>query len=104
MNNKTKGLVVASFAFLMPIIAFAAEASDPVTKTINSVITWLSTVGGGLAVLFIVIAGIMMVSSSESADNVKKAQEIIKWAAVGLIIILLANAIKAIIESLVKLS
>ncbi|MDD4333792.1 MAG: TrbC/VirB2 family protein [Candidatus Pacebacteria bacterium] len=97
MKNKIKGLVVASF---LPFVVFA----DAITSTIDNVVKWISTVGGGLAVLFIVIAGVMMVTSSESADNVKKAQDIIKWAAVGLIIILLANAIKAIIESLVKLS
>lgn len=94
MKNKIKGLLVASF---LPYFVFA----DAITDTISNVVEWLSAVGGGLAVLFIVIAGIMMVSSNESADNVKKAQEMIKWAAIGLVIILLANAITSIVKNFV---
>lgn len=94
MKNKIKGLVVTSF---LPFVVFA----DAITSTIDNVVTWISTVGGGLAVLFIVIAGVMMVTSSESADNVKKAQDIIKWAAIGLVIILLANAITSIVKNFV---
>ncbi|MDD4661800.1 MAG: pilin [Candidatus Pacebacteria bacterium] len=97
MNNKIKGVILTGLTFL-PIVAFA----DEVTDTLKNVTTWLSTVGGGLAVLFIVVAGIMMVSSSENADNVKKAQDIIKWAMVGLVIILLANAVTGIVTNFVK--
>jgi len=98
MKNKIKGLSLVALTTILPMfITFA----DEITDTIDSVINWLTTVGGGLAVLFIVIAGVMMITSNENADNVKKAGQIIKWAGIGLAIILLARAITGIVKGFV---
>ncbi|MDD3919435.1 MAG: pilin [Candidatus Pacebacteria bacterium] len=98
MNNKIKGLSLLAVATVLPSTIVLADA---VTSTISNIVTWISTVGGALAVLAIVIAGVMMVASQDNADNVKNARDIIKWAMIGLVIILMANALANIVNSLV---
>lgn len=98
MNNKTKGLGLLAVATVLPSTIVLADA---VTSTISNIVTWISTVGGALAVLAIVIAGVMMVASQDNSDNVKNARDIIKWAMIGLVIILMANALANIVNSLV---
>ncbi|MDD3032499.1 MAG: pilin [Candidatus Pacebacteria bacterium] len=98
MNNKIKGLSLLAVATVLPSTIVLADA---VTNTISNIVTWISTVGGALAVLAIVIAGVMMVASQDNADNVKNARDIIKWAMIGLVIILMANALANIVNSLV---
>lgn len=93
---KSTGLIIGSLS-VFPFLAYA----DEVTETIQNVVSWLTMVGGGLAILAIVIAGIFMVVSAENPDNVDRAKKIILWASIGLIIILLANALTSIVESLV---
>lgn len=100
MKNKIKGLSLLAVTTVMPITMVLAE-DDKIVTTIQNIVTWISTVGGALAVLAIVIAGVMMVASQEDTSNVEKARGIIKWAIIGLIIILMANALANIVNSLV---
>ena len=51
--------------------------------------------------LAIVIAGIMMVMSHENEKNVSSAKDIIKWAMIGLGVILMANVLASIVKGLV---
>lgn len=98
MKNKIKGLGLVAFTTILPTSIIFADA---ITETIDKIVTWLSTIGGGLAVLSIVIAGVMMVMSNENEKNVANAKEIIKWSMIGLAIILMANVLTSIVSELV---
>lgn len=101
MRNKIKGAGLIAFTTILPILNVFAEESDQLTQTINKISTWLTTIGGGLAVLAIVIAGIMMVMSHENEKNVSSAKDIIKWAMIGLGVILMAKVLASIVKGLV---
>lgn len=102
MRNKIKGAGLIAFTTILPILnVFAEEEGNQITQTINEISTWLTTIGGGLAVLAIVIAGIMMVMSHENEKNVSSAKDIIKWAMIGLGVILMANVLASIVKGLV---
>jgi len=98
MNNKIKGAGLLAIATVLPSTIIFADA---ITDTIKNIVTWISTVGGSLAVLAIVIAGVYMINSQDNASNVENARAIIKWAIIGLIIILMANALANIVNGLV---
>ncbi|HOI60236.1 MAG TPA: pilin [Candidatus Pacearchaeota archaeon] len=99
MNNKIKGLGLVAISAFIPV--FATFAEDAITETIKNINIWLTTVGGGLAVLSIIIAGVLMVLSNENEKNVANAKNIIKWAMIGLGIILMANVLTTIVRGLV---
>lgn len=102
MRNKIKGAGLIALTTILPVLnVFAEEEGDQVTKTIAEISKWLTTIGGGLAVLAIVIAGIMMVMSHENEKNVSSAKDIIKWAMIGLGVILMANVLASIVKGLV---
>lgn len=101
MRNKIKGAGLIAFTTILPILNVFAAEGDQITQTINEISTWLTTIGGGLAVLAIVIAGIMMVMSHENEKNVSSAKDIIKWAMIGLGVILMANVLASIVKGLV---
>lgn len=101
MKNKIKGLGLVAFTTILPTSIIFADA---ITATIDEIVTWLSTIGGGLAVLSIVIAGVMTVMSNENEKNVANAKEIIKWSMIGLAIILMANVLTSIVRQLVVTS
>ena len=98
MNNKSNGLGLFIVSTFIPVFVTFADA---VTETIDNINKWLTTVGGGLAVLSIIIAGVMMVMSNENEKNVANAKDIIKWAMIGLAVILMANVLTSIVRGFV---
>lgn len=83
--------------FIPVFVTFA----DAVTETIDNINEWLTIVGGGLAVLSIIIAGVMMAMSNENEKNVANAKDIIKWAMIGLAVILMASVLTSIVRGFV---
>lgn len=64
-------------------------SSDSVTATIAKVVTFILGLVGALAVLMIIVGGVMYVVGGSDRGTQETAQNIIKWAVVGLVIALL---------------
>lgn len=76
--------------------ACAKNTDDPITGTggiIIKVANILAWFGGAIAVIMIVFAGFTYVTSAGEASKVKRAKDIILYAAVGLIVIVVARMI-----------
>lgn len=102
MKNKIKGLLIIASTALLPIVSvLAADDSNDIADTIKEIRELLTVIGGALAILGFVVAGLMMTISYESEENVKKAKDIIKWSMVGLAVVLMAKALSAIVEGVV---
>lgn len=73
-----------------------ASRNDPITGNgsvlfkITNIIAWF---GGVLAVIFIVYAGFLYVTSGGDSGKVKTAKDIILYSAVGLVVIVMARSI-----------
>ena len=62
---------------------------DPVLSIVQTILL----IGGILAVVMIIIAGVQMTTSAGNSAAVAKAKNTLMWAIVGLIVIVLAYAI-----------
>lgn len=106
-------IIVSVFCFVKPTLAdetYDFKVPDPpegvhVTKsttilgTINPIVTWVSGVVGIVCVAYIVFAGIKITTSGENEENRKKAIKMITYAIIGLVTVLVAYAIVAIVAS-----
>lgn len=64
------------------------------------VIDYALSITGGLAVLFIIIGGYWYITSGASPGNEKKGKETLKYAVLGLVVVLLSYAIVRVVEQL----
>lgn len=100
MKNKIKGLLIIASTAVVPTLSVCAAESN-ISKTIVKITDLLTTIGGVLAILGFVVAGLMMTLAFENEENVKTAKNIIKWSMIGLLVILMAKALSAIVEGVV---
>jgi len=100
MKNKIKGLLIIASTAVVPTLSVCA-AKDKISETIVKITDLLTTIGGVLAILGFVVAGLMMTLAFENEENVKTAKNIIKWSMIGLLVILMAKALSAIVEGVV---
>lgn len=86
-----------------------AHAADPgftnplgEVKTIipflSRITTWLLGLVGFLAMLALVVGGIRMITAFGNEQGVEKAKEIIKWAVIGLVVVVLSYAVIRIVS------
>lgn len=76
-----------------PDDAFTSDFRSSVIGIINYILTFL----GLLAVGFIVYAGVLLVTDAGAEENVGKAKNIILYAVIGIVMILLSFAIVNVI-------
>lgn len=69
-----------------------AEANR-VTETIRGALRIFQVIAGIVAVFYMVIAGLRFITSSGSSDGVKSARNTILYSAIGIIIVIVSEAI-----------
>lgn len=96
-------------AIALPLFAatpvFAADAAPGVSQAQNfltNMVNILASFGGILATGALVWGGIMYVTSSGNLQNIDKAKTILKYAAIGLVIIIVAAAIVNFLSTTAK--
>ncbi|MCR4313975.1 MAG: pilin [Candidatus Uhrbacteria bacterium] len=109
-----KPILSSLFAFILalsPRLLFAATLYNPLdpdnTKTvtvstiIGRLISTILGVTGSIALLMFVYGGFLWLISAGVPDRVKKGKEVMKWAVLGLVIIVGAYTIvRAIVSAL----
>ena len=76
----------------IPVLGLGATAPDiDVFTALSAIINWLFTFLMIAAVFSIVMAGYLFVTSSGNPSNIKKAQDIILWALIGIVVAFLAK-------------
>lgn len=73
--------------------AGSQSAQEVAAKPINSIINTLSIVVGAAAVIMLIVGGFKFITSSGDSEGTKKARNTIIYAAVGLLIVLIAQSI-----------
>lgn len=77
--------------------------ADTPQELIGIVIDAVLGIVGSLALLMFVFGGITWMTSSGSADKVKKGRDIIVWAAIGLVIVFSAYGLtRVLLEGVMK--
>ncbi len=95
--NSTFASDTYAFSVPEPPTGVHVTRSTTVLGAINPLITWVSGVIGIVCVAYIVYAGIKITTSGENEENRKKAIKTITYAIMGLVIVLLAYSIVAIV-------
>jgi hypothetical protein len=70
---------------------------------INAIADWIITLAIPVVVIMIIYSGIMFVTAKGDPAKVTKAKDILKWALVGLAIILIGKGFITLIESILQL-
>lgn len=68
------------------------SAENKVVNIINNLVNLVLFASGSVAVLMLVYGGIRLVTSVGSTEEKEKATGVIKWAAIGLAVVILAYA------------
>ena len=89
---------------ILPLSVSAINIENPIkyntfVELINAIIIFIYEISLVLATLFIVIAGFYFVTASGDPAKIKTGQDIIKYTLIGLLIILLATGLIAVIKS-----
>ncbi len=103
-------LFVLTFAMLAPSEAIEFDPGSNYQKTLNlpstdarslaiNIIQYALGFLGLVAVAMIIMGGFMWMTSSGNEQRVTKGKEIIKWAVVGLMVVLLSWAIVVFVYS-----
>lgn len=95
--KKIMAIGLALSFLLMPVVALAVDIT-PGTGTDAKVILaniqkWLTGVIGVIAVIFLIIGGLMYITAGGDQNRIVAAKATLTNAVIGIIIILLANAI-----------
>ncbi len=98
-----KYLVIGLFALSLPLFVFAQDEVDPV-DTICTILEYvqniLLAVGLGIAVIILIIGGVKYMTSSGDAEKAGSAKGMIINAIIGIIIVLAAAFILALVQGL----
>lgn len=102
-------LFLATALSFFPTTLFAAELSNPLqTTNIRAVIARLIQailgITGSIALLMFVYGGFLFLISSGSPKLVEKGKEIMKWAVLGLVVIIGAYMIVSTIVGALEVS
>ncbi|MCX6720112.1 MAG: hypothetical protein NTV36_03350 [Candidatus Staskawiczbacteria bacterium] len=106
--NKTKKIVsvVAITMALLPLLAFAYTAPVEPTGGLTSIGTLVTNVLGliwpafiGLAVIMIIVAGLLFITSNGAPEKISQARMSLLWAIVGIVVAILAYSLPAIIKT-----
>ena len=76
-------------------------SSGVTSGNLTNVLYWIYAMGGIIAVAVIVYAGIKYVASQGEPTKTKQASQIIAYALIGLIVVLLAGAITAFVSNII---
>jgi len=107
LNNASLALLT-----LLPASALAAstytappvEIKDPsvttVSDIINAILGWVIPLLGGIAVLFIIYAGVQYVTAAGNKERIEGAKQTLTYAIIGLIVIVLAGVIVSLVTNL----
>lgn len=81
-------------------ICQSQTVDDPITGSGGVLVTitnFISWIGGALAVILVITAGFLYVTSGGDSNKVKKAKDIILYVIVGLLIIVISRIIVAFV-------
>ena len=70
-----------------------STSAGSINTTIRTAVRIMQVVAGVLAVFYMVYAGVKFVTSGGSSDGVKSAKNTILYATIGLVVVILAEAI-----------
>lgn len=79
---------------------FEDPTQSPIVSLIITIIDFAITIMGSIAVILFIVAGFMFMASQGNSQKLDEAKDIMKYAAMGLIVALLAYVITIFVQSI----
>ena len=100
--------IITIFSIILvavPVVVFALEIKNPlqydsIEKVIDAVVSFIATIGISIAVIVIIWAGILYMTSGSNESRLQSAKKTIMWAVIGAAILLSAKFITDLIASI----
>jgi len=97
-------ILAVSSLILIPLASYAVNIPNPLIdsdfqKLLGRVIDLIFTAGLAIAPIAVIIAGILFMTAQGEPGKIQKAQEIIKWTFIGLIILVCSKALVELIKT-----
>ena len=95
--------------FLLPVLVFGQVTIDnplghnTFGELIHAIVSFIRNLALMIAPIIFIVAGVMYYFSGGNPDKAKQATDLIKWALIGLVIILIANGITAVVKDIMGL-
>lgn len=77
-----------------------ANNNSPIVSLVITVIDYAITIMGAIAVILFIVAGFMFMTSQGNSQKLDEAKDVVKYAALGLIVALLSYVITIFIQSI----
>lgn len=111
VNNRLKFAVVflTGFLFLcLPSISNAAVLDNPIgidtfEELVDVIGTWIFNLAIPIAVIVIIYAGFLMLTAGGNPAKFKKGTEALKYAVIGIAVVLIGRGFVTLIESILSL-
>ncbi len=112
MNKKlllTGAILLFSFCFMG--VAFGQsgdwetspiDSPQQVVDAIRTVMNWAWTIITIVVVIFLIYAGFLFVTAAGNDEQVSRAKTMIKYALIGIVVMILAGGIMGIMEGLLR--
>ncbi len=106
---KEKIILISIFFIIFPYCVTGLEIINPISCDdipclLNEVVNFIRNVALMIAPIIFIIAGLMYYFAGGNPEQAKKATNLIKYAIIGLVIILIANGITAVIKDIMGVS
>jgi hypothetical protein len=109
MQMKTFTIVFLALAIIVlffPLVSRGLTIPNPLgydtfEELVTAVINFIFLISLALAPLMVVLAGFYLLTAGGNPANIKKAQTIIIWTAVGLLVVLLAKGLISVIQAVI---
>jgi hypothetical protein len=108
MKKNKKILIFTLFFSLMPFLAFGDAVTienplkyDSIEAIISAVVSFITMVAFAIAPIIFIWAGFKFYFAGGDPGKAKEATNLIKWAVIGLAIIIVANGIILVIKDVI---
>jgi hypothetical protein len=105
MKKYKKQIILLFFLFFIPLLVLGEGTTLPnplpfgtIPELINGVVNTIRTLALAIAPIVFMYAGLRYYYAQGDPEEAKKATHIMKWAIAGIVIILIANGITAVIK------
>ncbi len=104
-KNKDILPLIMVFLVFVPLYSFGVEIPPPtdhetLADLINDIIAFIRTVALVIAPIIFIFAGLKYYFAGGSPEKAKEATNLIKWALIGLAIVLVADGIASVIADI----
>lgn len=93
---------------LLPVTAQVTEGPGEVLTDmsavegfLNTIVRWMWMIAAFIVVIFFLYAGFLFVTAGGNDDQVNKAKGVVKWALVGVVVMILAGSVMSVMQSFI---